>query len=269
MKLLSDLHGFTINTVLLVVRLVRLSLVVFLFYILYQLLLVQFLDGSKQIIALFALWVLSSYIVIPRVHRTLTGYYLPNYFVGRIRSPSGLLSDPVNLAFIGTEKALHRSLKQAGWTRADRLGFQSAIKTIYASILRRTYPSAPVGNMYLFNRVHDFAYEIEVGGSPNKRHHVRFWKTPDNWYLPGGHKADWLAAATFDTHVGVKIATGQLDHYIHTNTDTERDYVVTTLIRNCSLKKVETVRHFTNAYHDRSNGGDRIRTDGSLPFITL
>ena len=123
--------------------------------------------------------------------------------------------------------------------------------------------------MYLFNRVQDFAYQIEVGGSPNERHHVRFWKTPKNWRLPGGHEADWLAAATYDTHVGIKIASGQLDHFIHVNTDEERDFLISTLQDANVTKDVNVVEHFTNAYHDRSNGGDRIQTDGSLPFILL
>lgn len=269
MKILQDIHGLTVNTVIAVERAVRFGLVAFGFYVAYKLLLEQFLDGSKQILPLFALWVLTSYIVLPRIHRMLTGYYVPNYFVGRVRSPSGLLSDPVNLAFIGSEDDLHRAMQKAGWTTADKLSIRSIIKTLYAAILHRSYPNAPVGNMYLFNRRHDFAYQQEVGGSPNERHHVRFWQTPDSWYLPGGHKADWLAAATYDTKVGIKLATGQLDHYIHANSDEERDYIMRTLKRTKSARHIKVISHFTDAYHDRSNGGDRIKTDGSLPFISL
>lgn len=269
MKLLEYLLGATVDTIDLVIRFVRFAVVIFIFYVIYRLLLEQFFDGSKEIIPLLALWVLTSYIVIPRVHRILTGYYLPNYFVGRVRSPSGLLSDPVNLAFFGDEKAIHEAMQKADWAKADKLTPISMLRTIYASVFKESYPNAPVGNMYLFNRVHDFAYEQEVDGSPRERHHVRFWKTPDNWRLPGGHEADWLAAATYDTHVGIKMATGQLDHYIHTNIDEERDYLIKTLKNKKATKKVEVIKHFTNAYHDRNNGGDRIKTDGSLPFIHL
>lgn len=269
MKILKSLHGLTVNTVDMLVRLVRFSLVVIVFYVLYKLLLDQFFDGSIKAFPLFGIWLLSSYIVIPRIHRLLTGFYLPNYFVGRVRSPSGLLSDPVNLAFFGTAPDIHSAMIKAGWARADELNPRTFVKTIFASLLGKSYPSAPVGNMYLFNRVHDFAYEQEIGGSPNKRHHVRFWKTPHGWYLPGGNKADWLAAATYDTRVGIKIATGQLDHFIHTNTDEERDYIISNLKKTKVVQKVDVVEHFTNAYHDRSNGGDRIKTDGSLPFIFL
>jgi hypothetical protein len=239
------------------------------FYILYDLLLEQFFDGSKEIIPLLALWVLTSYLVITRVHRLLSGYYVPNYFVGRVRSSSGLLSDPVNLAFFGDEPNIHAAMQKAGWSKAVKLTPTTALRAAYASIFRRSYPSAPVGTMYLFNKPQDFAYELQVNGNPNQRHHVRFWKTPNGWRLPGGHNADWLAAATHDTHVGIKIATGQLDHIIHSDVDKERDYIIKTLKDTKALKKLDVVKHFTDAYHDRNNGGDRIRTDGSLPFITL
>jgi len=268
-NLIKDIPRQTINVVNLSIRLARFSVLVFIFYVIYKLLLEQFLDGSKEILPLFGLWILTSYFAIPRIHRILANYYLPNYFVGRIKSPSGLLSDPVNLAFFGSGQDMHAAMQKAGWTKADRLSAKSMVRTIYASALKKSYKSAPVGNMYLFNRPQDFAYEIEIDGSPSERHHVRFWKTPSGWHLPGGHKADWLAAATYDTHVGIKIATGQLDHFIHADVDKERDFIIKTLKDNKALKKVEVINHFTDAYHDRNNGGDRIKTDGSLPFITL
>lgn len=269
MNIFKKVHWLTVNTVDMLVRVARFAIIVAAFYAIYRLLLDQFFDGSKQILPFFALWLLSAYVAIPRIHRTLTSFYLPNYFVGRVRSPSGLLSDPVNLAFIGTSLDLHTAMETAGWVKAEDLNPRTMAKTVYSSIFKKSYPNAPVGNMYLFNRVHDFAYEKQVGGNPNERHHVRFWKTPHGWYLPGGHKADWLAAATYDTHVGIKIATGQLDHYIHTDTDQERDYIITSLKEANVAKKVRILKHFTNAYHDRSNGGDRIKTDGSLPFVYL
>lgn len=239
------------------------------FYIIYEFLLDQVFDGSNQIFPLFALWILSAYIVIPRVHRVLSKYYLPSYFVGRIRSPSGFLSDPVNLALFGSENDIHKAMKKSGWIRADKLTPRTFLRVAYCTVLRKSYLAAPVGDMFLFNRRYDFAYQQEINGSPSERHHIRFWQTPNNWHLPGGHKADWLASATYDTHLGIKIATGQIDHFIHKNVDEERDYTIETLKNSKSLKKLEVVKHFTEAYHDRSNGGDRIETDGSLPFITL
>lgn len=251
------------------IRLARFVAIIFGFYVVYRLLLQQVFDGSKQIIPIFGLWLLTSYIVVPRIHRLLTEYYLPNYFVGRIRSPSGLLSDPVNVAFFGDENSLHATMQKAGWHKADKLTIQTAFKAAYCAFFKKSYSHAPVGDMFLFNRRYDFAYQKQVGGSPNERHHVRFWKTPEGWRLPGGHETDWLAAATYDTKVGIKIATGQIDHFIHKNVDEERDYLVEDLKNTKLVKKVHVVKHFTDAYHDHNNGGDRIETDGALPFVYL
>jgi hypothetical protein len=259
----------TVKTVSIIARLTQIAIVILAFYITYKLLLEQTLDGSKQIIPIFILWVLSAYIVIPKIHRLLTDYYLPNYFVGRVRSPSGLLSDPVNLAFFGSEDSIHRAMEKAGWQLADPLTPGTLFELLKAYILKSSYPNAPVGNMYLFNRKQDFAYEQQVGGTPHARHHIRFWATPKGWRLPGGHQADWLAAATYDRRLGLKLATGQIDHLIHEDIDAERDYIVATLQDSKSIKKLELVEHFTDAYHSRNNGGDNIKTDGSLPFITL
>jgi hypothetical protein len=257
------------NALLQLARLARFVAVAFVFYLLYKFLLEQVLDGSELLAPLFLLWIISAYIVMPRIHRILTTYYLPNYFVGRVRSPSGFLSDPVNIALFGNAKNIHRAMKKAGWSQADRLTIKTTIRAAYASLLRKSYPTAPVGNMYLFNRKQDFAYEIQINGTPNERHHVRFWKTPKDWRLPGGHRAEWLAAATYDTHVGIKIATGQIDHFIHENIDEERDFTVASLQAVHVISKITVVEHFTDAYHDKNNGGDKIKTDGSLPFIHL
>lgn len=260
-------YRFSIDLAGLVIRIARFAAIVIIFYLIYRLLLDQFLDGSQQIVALLGIWLVTAYAALPRLHRILTTYYLPNYFVGRVRSPSGLLADPVNVALFGKEARIHEAMRAAGWHLADPLTPKTFFKTVYSVLLRKSYPQAPVGDMVLFNRRYDFAYQQEVNGSPRERHHVRFWKTPRGWRLPGGHEVEWLAAATYDTHVGLKIFTLQIDHLIHENVDEERDYVVKTLKQTSMVEKIEVIKHFTDAFHDRNNGGDRIQTDGSLPFI--
>lgn len=265
----KQISRLSVKSVIKLFYLLRFSVIIALFYIVYKLLLEQLLDGSQQILAVFGIWIFSAYIAIPRFHRWLTKYYLPNYFVGRVRSGSGLLSDPVNLAFFGKQGELEKAMQRAGWQKAELLNIKTYLRTVVAVLFRKSYPNAPVGNMYLFNRKQDFAYQIEVGGTPNARHHIRFWKTPVGWRLPGGHSADWLAAATYDSGIGFKLATGQIDHMIHTDIDEERDFIISTLKQNKCVLTIEIITHFTDSYHDHNNGGDRIKTDGSLPFITI
>ena len=68
--------------------------------------------GSWWLVALFAIaWLITAYVGLPRLHRILSNLYVPNYFIGRTRTADGLLSDPVNLAFRGTEEQLHKVLQ--------------------------------------------------------------------------------------------------------------------------------------------------------------
>lgn len=272
MERLKKIPRYTIDTAVLLIRFARFAALIVVFallYLIYKYIFEYAFSGGWQIFLLLLLWLVSAYLVLPFIHRTLTKYYLPNYFVGRVRSSSGLLSDPVNLAFFSSEKQLHDAMKKAGWAKADPLTPSTLVKALRSAIFKKSYPAAPVGSMYLFNRQQDFAYEQEVGGNPRERHHVRFWKVPEGWRLPGGHSADWLAAATYDTKLGIKSATGQIDHKIAMDVDEERDFIVNSLRNKGQLKKIEIIKHFTDAYHDHNNGGDRIKTDGSLPFLTI
>jgi hypothetical protein len=265
----EDDHNNSIDIARLLYRFIRFVLTVVGFYVAYKLLLIQFYSGPNQLPILLGLWLIGSYLVIPKVHKLFSYFYAPNYFVGRAKSPSGMLSDPINLAFFGSRRKIHLAMQAAGWELAEPLSIRSSVKMVYCLALRISYPNAPVGNMYLFRKRQDFAYQQEIKGSPNKRHHIRFWKVPEGWYLPGGHKADWLAAGTFDIALSVRGATGQIDHRIHEDVDRERDYIIKTLKKTDRVKDIEVVKHFTDAYHGRNNGVDRIKTDGSLPFIYL
>lgn len=214
------------------------------------------------------LWLLVAYFVLPRLHRFLAKIYLPNYFIGRTKSGDGLYADPINVAVVGHASDIHKAMRRAGWTKAEHLNYKSSIKMIRASIRKKSYPSAPVSSLFLFGNKQNFAYQQEVNGNPRIRHHVRFWKTPRGWWLPGGYKADWLAAATFDRRVGLSLYTGQITHKIAENIDEERDHLINTLKHNNKIK-VDNVKHFSSSYHDRNGGGDKIKTDGSVPFVYL
>ena len=266
---LKKIPGVSLNTATFLLRLGQFVLVVALFFVVYKLILIQFYNGDNQLPILLGLWLIGSYVVIPLIHKAFAYFYAPNYFVGRAKSPAGLLSDPINVAFFGSRRRIHIAMQAAGWELADPLTLKTSARMIYSIVFRKSYPNAPVGHMYLFKHRHSFAYQIQVNGNPSKRHHIRFWKVPQGWYLPGGHKADWLAAATYDTHLSIKAATGQIDHKIHKDVDKERDFVIRGLKKSGHIKEIEIIKHFTDAYHGRNNGGDRIKTDGSLPFVYL
>ncbi len=216
-----------------------------------------------------AFWVLLAYLVLPRLHRILTTVYVPDYFIGRARTSDGLLGDPVNLAFLGEADQIHTAMREAGWTQADPVTLATSWRIITSTLTRRSYDEAPVSPLFLFSRQQDFAYQQEVDGNPAQRHHVRFWKCPDGWLLPGGSRVDWLAAGTFDTAVGLSLFTLQVTHRIDADTDIERDHIVRTVSEADPRVVVTVLEDFSTGYHARNGGGDSIRTDGDLPIVDV
>jgi len=216
-----------------------------------------------------AFWVLLAYLVLPRLHRILTTIYVPDYFIGRARTSDGLLGDPVNLAFLGDAQQIHSAMRQAVWTQADPVTLGTSWRIVTSTLTRRSYHEAPVSPLFLFSRQQDFAYQQEVDGNPAQRHHVRFWKCPEGWLLPGGTRVDWLAAGTFDTAVGLSLFTLQVTHRIDADTDIERDHIVQTVTAAAPEVSVTTLKDFSTGYHARNGGGDSIRTDGDLPIVDV
>ncbi|TGJ94420.1 hypothetical protein DLJ96_19775, partial [Actinotalea fermentans ATCC 43279 = JCM 9966 = DSM 3133] len=225
--------------------------------------------GWFAILYVVAVWLVIAYLALPRLHRILTTLYVPEYFIGRTRTANGLLGDPVNLALLGEESQVRAAMEAAGWTLADDVTLASSGRIVAATLSRRSYDQAPVSPLFLFGRQQDFAFQQEVEGNPSRRHHIRFWRCPPGWPLPGGRRVDWLAAGTYDRSVGFSLFTLQVTHKIEADTDQERDHVVATLLGADVGVDVEVIEDFSTGYHARNGGGDAIRTDGDLPVADV
>jgi hypothetical protein len=268
MRILSKLHSDITTLTMLIARMTRLTILIAIAAIVYKLIFVNVLLDERIVTGVVVLWVFTAYLVLPRVHRYLTKIYVPDYYIGRVKTVDGVLGDPVNLAFIGTKAQIITTMKEAGWTRADELNTKSTLKMISSALLRKSYERAPVSSLFLFGNKQDMAFQQEVNNNPARRHHIRLWKTPGNWYLPGGKQADWLAAATYDRSVGFSLFTLQITHKIAENTDEERDFVVKSLASNKKVS-IEIIDNFSTSYHCKNGGGDRIKTDGAMPFVAI
>lgn len=262
------INRFAVLLKRLVVILVTL-LIVFVIWDIYRTLIPNVWYRRHLAVSLISLWLLSAYIVLPRVHRILSRIYLPGYFVGRTRTPDGLLGDPVNLAVNGSKRALIAAMEEAGWHQADKRTIKTSIKIVWTSIMGRSYSNAPVSDLYVFGKRQDLVFQIQRGGNPRKRHHVRFWRVPKSWYLPGGYKVDWVGAATYDDTVGISLFTWQITHSIDANVDDERDFLVSTLQDAGMLRSSTRVEHYFVGYKARNGGGHHIVTDGSLVIADL
>ena len=218
---------------------------------------------------LVVFWAVLAYLVLPRVYRVLTQIFIPDYFMGRTRTNAGLFGDAVNLAFLGTEQQLRGALERTGWVLADPVTLTSSWRIVTSTLLHRSYLQAPVSPLLLFGRQQDFAYQQEVNGNPRQRHHVRFWRCPEGWLLPGGIASDWLGAASFDRAVGLSLFTLQITHRVGENIDAERDYLVSSMQTAYPEVSVNVIKNFSTGYHSRNGGGDSIVTDGDLPVTNL
>ena len=223
----------------------------------------------QSIIFLIGFWLVLTYFALPRMHYMFTRIYLPEYFIARTKTGDGLLGDPVNLALNGEEVDIHAAMRRANWVQADEITVGSALGIIRSSLTRKSYPAAPVSDLFLFGRRHDFAYQQEVAGNASQRHHVRFWKVPEGWRLPGGEVVEWLAAGTYDRSVGLSSMTMQITHKIDADIDAERDYIINTVRYHDPDCSVAIIKNFSTAFHDRNGGGDAVMTDGNMPVLTV
>ena len=227
--------------------------------------------GLQWEIAVYAVvaWAVIAYVFLPRLYKLMTAVFLPDYFIGRARTSSGLLGDVVNMAWDGPEDNIHSAMQAAGWTLATPITLGSALGIIRSVLTRSPDPDAPISPLFLFGRKQDFAYQKEVGGSANQRHHIRFWKCPPHWPLPGGTEVDWLAGAAFDTGVRLSSFTLQVTHAISGDIDKERDFTISSLKGVDSDLKVTWIEKFSTAFHARNGGGDMVHTDGNLPIVDV
>lgn len=222
-----------------------------------------------SLLVLIAFWVVLTYLALPRFHQIFTTFYTPDYFMARAKTGDGLVGDPINLSIVGGEKDIHYVMQKAGWSLADKITLRSVIGIIRSSLTKKSYPEAPVSDLYLFGKKQDFAYQLEVGGSASRRHHVRFWKVPEDWGLPGGKKVDYLAAGTFDCSIGFSTFTLQVTHKIDSDIDAERDFIINNILFSDPKAQVDVLKRFSASFHDRNGGGDRFYTDGNMPILNL
>jgi hypothetical protein len=196
------------------------------------------------VLALGATYAIAAYLILPYAVRMglkiLQRRYVPRFTI----TGDGLPGDPVNLALIGTMDELRTAYAAAGWVEADRLDLQSAWRMARAFVLDTSYPTAPFSTLYLFGRGQDIGFQKAIGGSPRKRHHVRFWAkslaqvetdaVTAGFWLNTDRPADetevlWVGAGTKDTGFSLTHLTFQITHATDRDANAERDYIIAEL----------------------------------------
>jgi hypothetical protein len=173
----------------------------------------------------------------------------------------GNQGDAVNVAFVGTEEDLHRTLSAAGWYAADPITLKTSLEIAADVVLHKPYAHAPVSDLFLWGRKQDAAFEQPVGDSPKQRHHVRFWRSHER---DRAGRPLWLGAATYDERVEISRTTGGITHKISPNIDGERNKLVADSIRAGALDGYYWVEQFHAQAEGKNGGGDPYFTDRRL-----
>jgi len=172
----------------------------------------------------------------------------------------GIPADPINVALVGTREDLCAAMREAGWAEADRISMRSGLRDAGSVLFARPYVSAPVSTHFRRGRPQDLAFERIVGGSPRRRHHVRFWVSGE----PSSGLPVWVGAASYDRGLGFSRYTGEVMHHIDPQVDVERETLFEELARADALGRVERLAAYRPAGPGFNGGGDSYRSDGAL-----
>lgn len=221
----------------------------------------------RLLVMIVLLWLMLAYFLVPmawriaeRNHPAIKG--LPRITV----TGNGIPGDPLNIGLVGREEEVDSAMLKAGWYPADPITLRSSLRIAAGTILRRSYDTAPVSSLYLWGRKQDLAFEKPVGDDPRRRHHVRFWRSPE---VDATGRPLWAGAATFDTRVGLSYTTGQITHHIAADVDADRDLIVADLRKASEVLDVVWINGFHAELEGRNGGGDPWHTDGRFAVVWL
>jgi hypothetical protein len=233
------------------------------------------------IVAAALTYVVAAYGVLPRTVRmslkVLQRKRVPRYTI----TADGLPGDPVNLVLKGTRAQLHAAFAAAGWMVADPLTLASSWRMVQAFLLNRPYPTAPFSTLYLYGRGQDVGFQKAIGGSPRRRHHVRFWALSlgrteamlgrVGFWRDGGRPTDkeevfWVGAGTKDTGFSLTRLTFQITHATDSDANAERDFIV------AELRKIDAIGEVHVCQPRQRLAAARVNhyiTDGEVAAATL
>jgi hypothetical protein len=210
-------------------------------------------------------WAMIAYLLLPVIWTRHEDRLGPGDRPMITRTADGIPGDPINLAFIGTEKQIVCAFHAAKWTAANAITLRSSIAIVGSVVLDRPDDAAPVSPLYYDGHVEDLAFEKPSGRSADTRHHIRLWKVKD----ANGGPPVWFASGTFDRGVGLSRYTLQVTHHIAPDVDAERDFVSQSLSGAGAVKEVRQITGVGPTVDGRNGGGDRYYTDGEVYELTL
>ena len=208
------------------------------------------------VLAVLLTYVIVAYLLIPAAFRLWRTFYPPKHPPIYCLTPDGFASDPINVGVVGSQQALITAMTEAGWTVADNNSPINWLRSAWAVLLKRSYPSAPVSRLFMFGRHQDIGFEIQLDNHGGVRHHVRFWATNFNPIHPLSQQSTsrerilpptdqpvfWIGAASRDVGYAFMRHNLKISRMVHPDTDRERDLIVHDLSKAGKIKRVDLVR---------------------------
>jgi len=264
----------------LIVLLLGLGLVWFVVFTFYP-----FVDDQLPLaVALLVTYCFLAYVALPALVRVWQLLHKPTHVPTRSLERDGWAADPINLVMLAkNEKELTWAMQKAGWLTADPNNLRNNARMVLAILLNRPYPTAPFDHNYVFGRPQDLGFQIPVGNSPRKRHHVRFWqlgvvqKEHEHhgfWrtLLAKFIKTEnqlWVGAATYDNGINARYRNLQLGHGGDGDTVAERDFLVATLKDANVLKDAIAIKAGEPLHTRNHRFGERIIADGYVKLCEV
>lgn len=175
--------------------------------------------------------------------------------------------DPVNVAIVASsDSVLSAAFARAHWVEAQPVTRASSIGIAKSVLLDRPDSAAPVSPLFLYGRIQDHAFELEMGPSARRREHVRLWKVSGLSYEGRGV---WIGSASFDRRAGISHRGLHPTHHIDPDIDAQRDRLETELAAAGQVSKTFHVTGVGLRVDDHNAEGDRFDTDGELRVIVL
>lgn len=182
----------------------------------------------------------------------------PAFNAGRL----GRVGNPLNVAFVGTPRAVREALEGAGWTevpRPIRASLWAGLRELLAG--RAVSATPPMNDYRLEGRLQDHNWAIATSFLQT-RHHFRMWRTGQKDAMG---RDLWWAAGDYD----LRIRWRDLSHVRDPDLDAERDFIAASLQGGPRLESVSYVKHPGVPASGENDKGYPFRTDGRVALIVL
>ena len=175
----------------------------------------------------------------------------------------GAPMDLINLMFVGSEEALERVFRAAGWTGARRMSTGSGLRAMRAVVEARPYRDAPMRTLLVDGAEPDMTWQKSLN-TFMKRDHLRIWRRPAAWQ----GQPLWLSAVTREAGLGFSFRYGFV-HKTEVDLDLEREDVVRDLRLTGCVARVARVRRPEVARRYAQPGMRDAQTDGAITAVLL